>query len=551
MPGAAARPVALAGLGRGLGTLRQRGQSRVRPGGAPVLRDRCRNARRVGRRARRCGARSLHHSSHSLGEPAVRRAACGLGGVPPAGGRVARGDCRAARETFRPRRLAPTASGGSAVHVRGLPRLRHGVRGGPPGTWVGNRAREFQARARGHAGLGRGPRAAPRTGRAPVIGRRVDRSPGGSIGRYGGAGTAARAALVAPGSASRPMRLPRTSADGNAGRARVSRPRRRRRGGAGTDRACVPGRLAGLAGQCAHRGFSPGFSATGVPGADLFDRHDRRCRRRRESVSQIRPGHATGGHRHRPLSAGPAGKGERLAVRHRTPERRGAAREGVVPRGRLLPRRCHRRGRAGGARHLSRPGLESRGRAFFATALLARVPADALGRRPRHRPVPYGSNEDAVECVRRQPVAAARRMAGPETGPGEPAGAAAPGPPGPARGLVAVRQRRGQLQRRCHRQIRVRKIRAHAGTGLGPGERRRRSRGHRRRAFVPTHRGSARRGVHRVRQGFRVPEPLRHDRCGGRASRRRLSGRMLFDARGRGPADVPPARLRWTTSRRR
>ena len=101
--------------------------------------------------------------------------------------------------------------------------------------------------------------------------------------------------------------------------------------------------------------------------------------------------------------AGPAGKGERLAVRHRTPERRGAAREGVLPRGRLLPRRCHRRGRAGGARHLSRPGVESRGRAFFATALLARVFADALGRRPRHRPVAYGANEDASECVRCQP----------------------------------------------------------------------------------------------------------------------------------------------------
>ena len=184
MPGAAARPVALAGLGRGLGTLRQRGQSRVRPGSASVLRDRCRNARRVGRRARRCGARSLHHSDHSLGEPPVRRAACGLGGVPPAGRRVARGDCGAARETVRPRGLAPTASGGSAVHVRGLPRLRHGVRGGPPGTWVGNRAREFQARARGHAGLGRGPRAADGTRCTALARRRIDRSQGGNMGRF-------------------------------------------------------------------------------------------------------------------------------------------------------------------------------------------------------------------------------------------------------------------------------------------------------------------------------------------------------------------------------
>ena len=182
-------------------------KSRVRPGSASVLRDRCRNARRVGRRARRCGARSLHHSDHSLGEPAVRRAACGLGGVPPAGRRVARGDCGAARETVRPRGLAPTASGGSAVHVRGLPRLRHGVRGGPPGTWVGNRAREFQARARGHAGLGRRPRAAAGTRCTALARCRIDRSPSGNMGRFGGAGIAARAALVAPGSASRPMRF--------------------------------------------------------------------------------------------------------------------------------------------------------------------------------------------------------------------------------------------------------------------------------------------------------------------------------------------------------
>ena len=129
----------------------------------------------------------------------------------------------------------------------------------------------------------------------------------------------------------------------------------------------------------------------------------------------------------------------------------------------------------------------------------------SLGRRPRHGSLAYGANEDASERVRRQPVAAARRMAGPEIGPGEPAGAASPGPAGAARGLVAVRQRRRQLQRGCHREIGIREIGPHAGTGVRARQRRRRSRGHRRRAFVPAHRRSARRCVHRVRQGFSVP----------------------------------------------
>ena len=85
--------------------------------------------------------------------------------------------------------------------------------------------------------------------------------------------------------------------------------------------------------------------------------------------------------------------------------------------------------------------------------------------------------------------------------------------PGPAGVLVALRQHRRQLQRRRHRKIRLRQVGADAGAGDRHRRRRRRGGGDRRRALVPAHRRSARRRLHRLRQGPGLPQPLRHDRC--------------------------------------
>ena len=70
-------------------------------------------------------------------------------------------------------------------------------------------------------------------------------------------------------------------------------------------------------------------------------------------------------------------------IGHRAPQGRRAAGPGELFRGRLCAARCHRRGRAGGARDLSRPGLAGRRRALRPSPLLARLPADGPVRRAR------------------------------------------------------------------------------------------------------------------------------------------------------------------------
>ena len=99
-----------------------------------------------------------------------------------------------------------------------------------------------------------------------------------------------------------------------------------------------------------------------------------------------------------------------------------------------------RRGRAGGARHLSRTGLAGERRALHAAPLLARLPADGVGRRAGCRPRTHGPDEDALDVFRREPRAVARRVARPAGEPRQPARAVPDRAKGPARLLVALRQ---------------------------------------------------------------------------------------------------------------
>ena len=85
----------------------------------------------------------------------------------------------------------------------------------------------------------------------------------------------------------------------------------------------------------------------------------------------------------------------------------------------------------------------------------------------------------------------------------------------------------------------------------GPDRRRRRGRGDRRRTLVPAHGRSARRRVHRLRQGPGLPQPLRHDRRRDRQPRRRLPRGVLRHAGRRDRAHGPAPGRGSTTSRRR
>ena len=164
-------------------------------------------------------------------------------------------------------------------------------------------------------------------------------------------------ALVPGGRAPSPVRRARAHAHRGAHGARVPprgnapvagrQPRRRprRRGGPGAVGHRLPRGLARLARQRAHRRLPPRLPATGLPGADLLDGHDRRGRRRRAGVPQVRPRDPAGGHRHRPLPAGPAREGARLAVRDRAPQGRRAPGPRLLHGGGLCAARRDRRGR--------------------------------------------------------------------------------------------------------------------------------------------------------------------------------------------------------------
>ena len=125
------------------------------------------------------------------------------------------------------------------------------------------------------------------------------------------------------------------------------------------------------------------------------------ARRRRAGIVEVRPRDPAGRDRHRALSPGLAREGARLALHHRAHQGRRAAGQGELLRRRLCPRRRHRRGRAGGARDLSRPGLAGGGGTLCPAPLLACLPADGAGRRPRCRSRPDGAHEDAAHLVPR------------------------------------------------------------------------------------------------------------------------------------------------------
>ena len=126
---------------------------------------------------------------------------------------------------------------------------------------------------------------------------------------------------------------------------------------AGAQCGGVPGGLAGLARQRPDRRLPPRLPATGLPRLDLPHRDHRRRGRGREGVPQIRPRHPAGRHRHCKVSSRPARESQRLAGRHRAHQGRREAGPRLLHGGGVCAPRCPRRGRAGGARDLSRPGL--------------------------------------------------------------------------------------------------------------------------------------------------------------------------------------------------
>ena len=204
----------------------------------------------------------------------------------------------------------------------------------------------------------------------------------------------------------------------------------------------IPGSLARLAGQCPDRGFLSRFPATRRAGPDRAHRDDGRGGRRGTRVLEVRPRDAAGGDGDRALPARPSREGPRLALRDRAAQGRRTPGQGLLHGGGLRTIGRDRRGRAGGARHLPRPGLAAGGGALRAPPWLALLPAHGRSRRTRRRPRPDGPDEDAAHLIRRQPGACARRVAGPEGAAGRAARASSPGKARAARPLVSFRERK-------------------------------------------------------------------------------------------------------------
>ena len=515
--GGAAFAAALARLRRGERALRQRGQRRLRDRAAAVCRDRRGDARRALRHARRCRAGALHGAGDPLGEPALRRGLRRLGRAPRRRRRRARADGAAPRRAAQPWRLAQAACRRAALHALGLPGVRHrlprGRNGAFPRSRPGrrDRARRLPAGARRHARLGRRPCQAAGARRAAVARGRAHRPGHRRRSRRGDA--APFPALVAEGSDPRTVHRAGPGAHRGADRPHLPRRgggRRRRPGPVGRR---LPGSLAGLARQRADRRLPPRLPPAGLPGADLPHRDDRRRGGGPEGVPEERAGDAAGRHRDRPLPPRPAGEGARLAGGDRAAQGRRAAGARLLHGRGLRPARCARRGRAGGARDLSRPGLAGERRALRAAPLLARLPADGLGGRARQRFRTHGPDEDPAHVIGGQPRAGAWRVARPAGPCRQPARALPDRAARPARLLVAVCQRGRQLQRRGDRQVGLGQVGADAGAGRRADRRRRRGGRHRRRPLVPAHRRGIGRRLHRLRQGPGLPQPLRHDRC--------------------------------------
>ena len=165
------------------------------------------------------------------------------------------------------------------------------------------------------------------------------------------------------------------------------------------------------------------------------------------------------------------------------------------------------------------------------------------GGRPRLGPGPNGPDEDASHLLSRQPGPGARGVARPGGCARCAAGAAAHREAGPARGLVALRERGRELQRGGDRQVRdpgksvlmQELVSGIAGAGgeavvIDDGQ------------VVPAHRRGPGRRLHRLRQGPGPAEPLRHDRHGGGGPGQRLPRRVFCDAGRRDRPHVPAAR---------
>ena len=202
--------------------------------------------------------------------------------------------------------------------------------------------------------------------------------------------------------------------------------------------------------------FHRDFLQPGCPVLTCLSVTDRRRGGGREGVPQVRPRHPAGRHRDCPVSPRSAREGARLAGGDRPDQGRREAGPRLLHGRGLRPARRARRGRAGGARDLPRPGLAGERRALHAAPLLARLPAHGLGRRARRRPRTHGPDEDPADVERGQPRAAARRVARPARQCRQPPRPVPDRPARPAGLLVALRQRGRQLQRRGHRQVRAR-----------------------------------------------------------------------------------------------
>ena len=127
--------------------------------------------------------------------------------------------------------------------------------------------------------------------------------------------------------------------------------------------------------------FHRDFLQPGCPVLTCLTDHDRRRGGGREGVPQVRPRHAAGRHRHRQVSPRPAREGARLAGGDRPDQGRREAGPRLLHGGGLRAAGRSRRGRAGGPRDLSRPGLAGERGALHAAPLLAGVPADGVRRR--------------------------------------------------------------------------------------------------------------------------------------------------------------------------
>ena len=126
----------------------------------------------------RCTVQVIHWASPRFGGGRAR-----LGRTEVRGRGRARSDGRGAPRPARPRRLAAAACGRAALHLVGLPGVRHRLPRGRSRSGRRDRARRVPPRARRHAGLGGRGNAAAGARRASVARGRVGRPRHGRVPR--------------------------------------------------------------------------------------------------------------------------------------------------------------------------------------------------------------------------------------------------------------------------------------------------------------------------------------------------------------------------------